>query len=72
MRFDAPRGERSGKSRPPMAGEEEAGRARGLRGKTKPPGGKLGQAHQEAAVALREGGLRRTRDPQVAEAVIRA
>jgi hypothetical protein len=44
MRFDAPRGKRSGKSWPPMAGEEEAGCAPGLRSKTKPSGGKLGQA----------------------------
>jgi hypothetical protein len=43
-RCDAPRGECSGKSWPPVAGEKEAGRARSLCGKTKPPGGKLGQA----------------------------
>jgi hypothetical protein len=43
-RGDAPRGERPGKSRPPMAGKEEARRSRGLRGNAKPAGGKLSQA----------------------------
>jgi hypothetical protein len=43
-RGDAPRSERPGKSRPPMAGEEEARRSRGLRDNAKPAGGKPSQA----------------------------